>query len=45
MSDAELEAKFRGLAGAQAEPWLAWLDGLESEPRVRPPLEWSPRRR
>jgi len=45
MSDAELEAKFRGLAGAQAEPWLAWLDGLESEPRVRPPLEWSRRRR
>ena len=45
MSDMELEAKFRGLAGADAEPWLAWLDGLEAEPRVRPPLDWLRRRR
>jgi len=45
LSDAELEAKFRGLAGADAGPWLEWLDGLEAEPRVRLPLEWSRRRR
>jgi hypothetical protein len=45
MSDAELEAKFRGLAGADAEPWLAWLDGLEAEPRVRLPLDLPRRRR
>jgi len=45
MSDAALEAKFRALAGAEAGPWIEWLDGLESEPRVRPPLEWSRRRR
>lgn len=45
MSDLELEAKFRGLAGADAEPWIAWLDGLEAEPRVRPPLDWPRRRR
>jgi len=45
MSDAELEAKFRALAGAEAGQWIEWLDGLESEPRVRPPLEWSRRRR
>lgn len=45
MSDVELEAKFRGLAGAHAEPWLAWLDGLEAEPRVRLPLDLPRRRR
>jgi len=45
MSDAELEAKFRALAGADAGQWLEWLDGLEAEPRVRPPLGWSRRPR
>ena len=45
MSDAELEAKFRSLAGAAAERWLQWLERLEDEPRVRLPLDWSPRRR
>ena len=45
MSDAELEAKFRALAGADADRWLKWLEGLETEARVRPPLDWSQRRR
>src|SRR5207237_8550966 len=45
MSDAELEAKFRSLAGADAERWLQWLERLEDEPRVRLPLDWSQRRR
>ncbi|MBV9191115.1 MAG: MmgE/PrpD family protein, partial [Betaproteobacteria bacterium] len=45
MSDVELEAKFRGLAGADAEPWLDWLDGLEAEPRVKLPLDLQRRRR
>jgi len=45
MSDAELEAKFRSLAGAEADRWLAWLEGLEAEPRVTPPWDSSPRRR
>ena len=40
MSDAELEAKFRSLAGADADRWLKWLDGLEAEERVKPPLDW-----
>ena len=45
MSDAELEAKFRSLAGGEAERWLKWFDGLESARRVKPPSDWSPRRR
>ncbi|HWI36723.1 MAG TPA: MmgE/PrpD family protein [Burkholderiales bacterium] len=45
MSDAELEAKFRSLAGAEADRWLKWFAGLEKAARVRPPSEWSPRRR
>lgn len=38
MSDAQLEAKFRSLAGADADRWLKWLDGLEADPKVRPPF-------
>lgn len=42
LSDAELEAKFRSLAGSEAGRWLKWLDGLDSEKRaeatVRPPF-------
>lgn len=45
MSDAELEAKFRSLAGAEADRWLKWLDGLEGAAGVRPPSDWLPRRR
>jgi len=45
MSDEELEAKFRSLAGADAERWLAWLERLEAAPRVTPPWDWSPRPR
>jgi hypothetical protein len=45
MTDAELEAKFRSLAGAQAERWRRWLDRLEAEPAVRPPWDSSPHRR
>lgn len=45
MSDGELEAKFRALAGAEAGRWLEWLDGLEAATEVRPPSDWSPRPR
>jgi 2-methylcitrate dehydratase PrpD len=45
MSDEELEAKFRSLAGADADRWLAWLDGLEAAAAVKPPSDWLPRRR
>jgi 2-methylcitrate dehydratase PrpD len=45
LTDAELEAKFRSLAGPEADRWLDWLDRLEGEAKVTPPLEWSPRRR
>ena len=45
MSDAQLEAKFRSLAGGEADRWLEWLDRLEAEPRVRLPWDSSPRRR
>jgi 2-methylcitrate dehydratase PrpD len=45
MSDEELEAKFRSLAGDEADRWLKWLAGLEKAARVRPPSDWSPRRR
>ena len=38
MSDAELEAKFRSLAGADADRWLKWLGGLENEARVKTPF-------
>jgi 2-methylcitrate dehydratase PrpD len=38
LSDAELEAKFRSLAGTQADRWLEWLQGLEAEARVRAPF-------
>jgi 2-methylcitrate dehydratase PrpD len=31
MDDARLEAKFREQAGAQAEPWLRFIAGLESQ--------------
>lgn len=37
MSDAELEAKFRALAGARAERWQRFMDGLESQERVSLP--------
>jgi 2-methylcitrate dehydratase PrpD len=37
MSDAELEAKFRSLAGGEADRWLGWLGALESSPAVRLP--------
>jgi 2-methylcitrate dehydratase PrpD len=45
MSDAELEAKFRSLAGSDADRWLKWLAGLEGEPKVTPPSDWSLRPR
>jgi len=45
MSDEELERKFRSLAGADADRWLQWLDGLEAAAEVKPPSDWSPRRR
>lgn len=45
MSDGELEAKFRSLAGADAERGLAWLERLEAAPRVTPPWDSSPRPR
>jgi 2-methylcitrate dehydratase PrpD len=45
MSDAELEAKFRALAGAEGERWLGWLARLEEAREVRPPWDSSPRRR
>ena len=45
MSDAELEAKFRSLAGGEADRWLKWFAGLETAARVKPPSDWSPRRR
>lgn len=45
MSDAELEAKFRSLARRDADRWLKWFAGLERAARVRPPSDWSPRRR
>ncbi len=37
MSDAELEAKFRSLAGSGADRWLAWLGALERAATVRLP--------
>jgi hypothetical protein len=36
MSDAELEAKFRSLAGADADRWMRWLDDLENAPVAKP---------
>lgn len=45
MSDAELEAKFRSLSGGEADRWLKWFAGLETAARVKPPSDWSPRRR
>ena len=45
MSDEELEAKFRALAGGEAERWLNWFAGLEAAKRVTPPSGGSPRRR
>jgi 2-methylcitrate dehydratase PrpD len=45
MSDAELEAKFRSLAGGEADRWLEWLGGLEAAARVRLPSACSPRPR
>lgn len=45
MSDEELEAKFRGLAGSEADRWLKWFAVLERAARVKPPSDWSPRRR
>jgi len=45
MSDAELEAKFRSLAGGEADRWVECLERLEREPRVRLPWDSSPRRR
>jgi 2-methylcitrate dehydratase PrpD len=45
MSDAELEAKFRSLAGSDADRWRAWLGRLEAQASVRPPWDSSPRRR
>jgi 2-methylcitrate dehydratase PrpD len=45
MSDAELEAKFRSLAGDEAERWLKWFAALAQAARVTPPSDWSPRRR
>lgn len=36
MSDAELESKFRLLAGERAGAWSRWLDGLEQAGSVRP---------
>ena len=37
MTDAELEAKFRSLAGAGADRWLAWLGALEGSATVTLP--------
>jgi 2-methylcitrate dehydratase PrpD len=37
MDDARLEAKFRELAGAGADAWLAWVAALESAERVKLP--------
>jgi len=34
MDDARLEAKFRELAGAQADAWLRFVDSLESPDKV-----------
>jgi 2-methylcitrate dehydratase PrpD len=45
MSDDELDAKFRSLAGRQADRWLKWFGALERAARVKPPSDWSPRRR
>ena len=45
MSDAELEAKFRSLAGSETDRWLGWFRRLEAAKRVKPPSGWSPRRR
>lgn len=45
MSDAELEKKFRSLAGADADRWLKWLEDLEPLAEVKPPSDWLPRRR
>ena len=45
MSDEELEAKFRSLAGGEAQRWLKWFGGLERAARVKPPSDGSPRPR
>jgi 2-methylcitrate dehydratase PrpD len=45
MSDEALAAKFRSLAGAEADRWLRWFAGLEAAKRVKPPWDSSPRRR
>ena len=49
MSDEELEAKFRSLAGGEADRWLKWFAGFDTEKqlgaRFKPPSDWSPRRR
>ncbi|HEY6822250.1 MAG TPA: MmgE/PrpD family protein [Burkholderiales bacterium] len=37
LDDARLEAKFREQAGAQADAWKRFVEGLESAPRVRLP--------
>ena len=45
MSDAELEAKLRALAGPDAERWMRWVDSLQSTEEVKLPSDWSPRPR
>src|SRR5205085_11539410 len=45
MSDAELEAKVRSLAGAHADEYLAWVAALDGAAAVRLPSDWWPRRR
>jgi 2-methylcitrate dehydratase PrpD len=37
VTDAELEGKFRRLAGARGDAWLRWIDALDSQPRVELP--------
>jgi 2-methylcitrate dehydratase PrpD len=37
MDDARIETKFRELAGADADRWLAWVEALDSAERVRLP--------
>ena len=40
MSDAELEAKFRSLAGRDADECRRWLDSVERQDEVRLPSAW-----
>ena len=45
MSDAELEAKFRSLAGRDADECKRWVESLERDEEIRLPSALSPRQR